>query len=181
MVLAPTVLWAQRKDKLFLTIDVQDAHKPTVKVTNDPEKKSGHLAFKGAAASHATGPEPHSYELDLELFGEVDEEESKVSVGQRYITLVIAKKVRGASSGCGDWTDSWEKVQRLQGGKRCPPTLTGRLTPPPDTAHVQLINHQHVCPLLRRTRTARSTGRACSRPRARRPPTSRSTGALCCT
>eukprot|EP00889_Picochlorum_renovo_P001167 jgi/Picre1/28197/NNA_003603.t1 len=71
----PNVLWAQRSGLLYLTIDVQDCKDPEVHVTNDSEKKSGRVVFKGKAHSHATGPEEHEYELDLELFDEINPEE----------------------------------------------------------------------------------------------------------
>ena len=33
----PNVLWAQSKDKIFFTIDVQEAERPQVKLDNDSE------------------------------------------------------------------------------------------------------------------------------------------------
>lgn len=63
--LVPTVEWAQRKDVVFLTIDLQDCKDPTIKITNH------NLSFAGVGKSHATGSEPHEYKLDLELFAEV--------------------------------------------------------------------------------------------------------------
>ena len=41
----PNVLWAQRSDKVYLTIDVQEAEKPQVKLEND-ESGHGHVLFK---------------------------------------------------------------------------------------------------------------------------------------
>ena len=48
---------------------------------------------RGKAKSHATGAEAHEYELNLELNGPVDPEQSKISVTPRHVVLVIAKKV----------------------------------------------------------------------------------------
>lgn len=53
MPLQPTVLWAQRSDRLFITIDLQDCKDP--KVTLDGEGEHGKLSFRGHAHSHATG------------------------------------------------------------------------------------------------------------------------------
>lgn len=143
MPLQPTVLWAQRKDRLFLTIDLQDCKDP--KVTLDSDDNHGTVSFRGHATSHATGalskrnnfvkfllsinrnsssevclivaelcsfelrlrcvwillsscghnsagPEEHSYILDLQLYGPIDKEDTKISQTDRTILLVIAKK-----------------------------------------------------------------------------------------
>lgn len=95
MVRLPQVLWAQQSDRLFLTIDLQDSKDPQIKLNNDSEKKCGTVFFDGAAKSTATGPELHEYKLDLELFGEVDPDESKISRKDRSVVLVIAKKEQG--------------------------------------------------------------------------------------
>jgi hypothetical protein len=68
MALVPKVQWAQRKDKLYVTIDLQDVLEPKVDISNDAEGKFGRVAFKGIGRSHATGVEKHEYSLDLELF-----------------------------------------------------------------------------------------------------------------
>ena len=47
---------------------------------------------RGRAKSHALGQETHDYDLDLELYGSVDQNSSKISVTARHIVLVIAKK-----------------------------------------------------------------------------------------
>lgn len=51
--------------------------RPRCSITNDAAAKAGKLTFRGSAVSHATGPEAHSYQLDLELYGEVDESDIK--------------------------------------------------------------------------------------------------------
>lgn len=91
----PNVLWAQRSGLLYLTIDVQDCKDPEVHVTNDSEKKSGRVVFKGKAHSHATGPEEHEYELDLELFDEINPGDVKQHSTDRTISLFIGKKEEG--------------------------------------------------------------------------------------
>ncbi len=52
---SPGVQWAQRADKLYLNIDVQDSKDPEVKLDNDEGQKAGKLTFRGMATSHATG------------------------------------------------------------------------------------------------------------------------------
>lgn len=68
MALVPKVQWAQRADRLYLTIDLQDAKEPKVDISNDAEGKFGKVTFKGEGRSHATGAEKHQYSLDLDLY-----------------------------------------------------------------------------------------------------------------
>lgn len=84
------MLWAQRSDRLLLTIDLQDCKDPKVSLDNDD--KHGKLSFRGNAHSHATGPDENAYVLDLELFGPIDKEDTKISQTDRTILLVIAKQ-----------------------------------------------------------------------------------------
>ncbi|KAL4423659.1 hypothetical protein ABPG75_000960 [Micractinium tetrahymenae] len=91
-VLSPTVLWAQRADRLLLTIDLQNCKDPQISISNDAAAKAGKLTFRGSAVSHATGPEAHTYQLDLQFYGEIDESDIKQHTTERTITLVIAKK-----------------------------------------------------------------------------------------
>jgi len=91
----PNVLWAQRSGLLYLTIDVQDCKDPEISVSNDADKKCGRVVFKGKAHSHATGPEEHQYELDLELFDEINQDDVKQHRTDRTITLFIGKKEEG--------------------------------------------------------------------------------------
>lgn len=42
------------------------------------------------------GPEEHQYVLELELYGEVDQDDIKMATTARTVTLVIAKKEEGA-------------------------------------------------------------------------------------
>lgn len=50
------------------------------------------LCCRGRAKSHALGQQTHDYDLDLKLYGAVDQDSSKISVTARHIVLVIAKK-----------------------------------------------------------------------------------------
>ncbi|BDA41642.1 probable co-chaperone protein p23-1 [Coccomyxa sp. Obi] len=91
MALVPKVQWAQRADKLYITIDLQDAKDPKVNISNDAEGKFGKISFRGEGRSHATGLEKHEYALDLDLLKGVNPEESKISVSDRSIFLVVIK------------------------------------------------------------------------------------------
>ncbi|CAL5219392.1 g1216 [Coccomyxa viridis] len=91
MVMVPKAQWAQRKDVIYLTIDLQDVRDPKIDISNDATSKHGKVSFKGEGKSHATGDEKHQYALDIELFGEVSPDESKYSVSGRKIVLVVAK------------------------------------------------------------------------------------------
>ena len=53
MPLTPQLLWAQRSDRLYITIDLQDCKDPTVEL--DSDEQHGKLTFRGHAHSHATG------------------------------------------------------------------------------------------------------------------------------
>jgi hypothetical protein len=80
----PTVLWSQRKDKIFLTIDVQDAKEPKVEVKN--AEGHGTLVFSGKAGSDSS-----LYELTLNFLKEVDADNSKINITPRNVVLVVAK------------------------------------------------------------------------------------------
>ena len=72
--------WAQRKDRLFITIDVQDCKNPNVDLQAD-----GHLKFTGEAKET-------QYEIDLQLWGECIVDDSKWNFKGRSVLLSIAKK-----------------------------------------------------------------------------------------
>ncbi|KAK9908954.1 hypothetical protein WJX75_005142 [Coccomyxa subellipsoidea] len=91
MALVPKVQWAQRADRLYLTIDLQDVKDPKVDISNDAEGKYGKITFRGEGKSHATGVEKHQYTLDLDLYQDVDPDQSKISVSDRSIFLIIIK------------------------------------------------------------------------------------------
>lgn len=78
----PEVKWAQRSDKLYITIELPDAHNPKVKLEAD-----GKFTF-----SATTGQEQTHYELDFYLYDRVNAEESKISVGLRNIIYIVKKE-----------------------------------------------------------------------------------------
>lgn len=77
----PPVTWAQRRDKVFLTINVEDGK--DAKIDLDGNK----LHFQ----AHG-GPEGQSYEVTIEFFKEINPETSKYTVLSRNIPMVIMKK-----------------------------------------------------------------------------------------
>ncbi|ESW35096.1 hypothetical protein PHAVU_001G206400 [Phaseolus vulgaris] len=91
----PEVKWAQRVDKVFVTVQLADSKNAKVDLT--PE---GVFTFSGSA-----GSEDHQYELKLELFEKVNVEESKINVGVRSIFCVVQKAEIG-------W---WKRFLRAEG------------------------------------------------------------------
>ncbi|XP_043689033.1 co-chaperone protein p23-1-like isoform X2 [Telopea speciosissima] len=75
----PTVKWAQRSDKIYLTVELPDAK--DVKVKLEPEGRFIFSATKDGIP----------YEVDIELYDKINVEESKVSSGVRNIVYVIKK------------------------------------------------------------------------------------------
>ncbi|KAJ1402349.1 HSP20-like chaperone [Sesbania bispinosa] len=73
----PEVKWAQRLDKVYITVQLPDSKNAKVDLTPD-----------GIFTCSATaGSEDHLYELKLELF----DKESKINVGVRGIFTVVQK------------------------------------------------------------------------------------------
>jgi len=60
----PEVVWAQRSDRVFMTIDLADAKDVKVEYTSE-----GKLTF-----SATVGPEDLAYSLDFDLFGGINVE-----------------------------------------------------------------------------------------------------------
>lgn len=78
----PEVKWAQRSDKLYITIELPDANNPKVKLEPD-----GKFTF-----SATTGQEQTYYELDFYLYDRVNVGESKISIGLRHIFCIVKKE-----------------------------------------------------------------------------------------
>ncbi|KVH94471.1 hypothetical protein Ccrd_003467 [Cynara cardunculus var. scolymus] len=75
----PEVKWAQREDKVFITVllaDTKDA-----KVNLAPE---GVFTFSATAGTH-------QYDLKLELFDKVNVDESKINTGERSVFCILEK------------------------------------------------------------------------------------------
>ena len=95
----PSVMWAERKDKLFITIDVPDCADAKVDIAED-----GKLTFKGTG-----GTEKQQYEVALELLKPVNSKDSKIAITPRNIFLIVQK------------TESGPYWGRLLAGKGKPP------------------------------------------------------------
>ena len=84
--LQPQLLWAQRKDKLYLTVDLQDCESPDVKLTN--EDGVGKFDFKGTAKGS-------QYELTCQLYAEIDPDDVQIANTARHVFLMVPKKEEG--------------------------------------------------------------------------------------
>ncbi|KAG6516633.1 hypothetical protein ZIOFF_027102 [Zingiber officinale] len=91
----PEIKWAQRIDKVYITVQLPDAR--DVKVNLEPD---GIFNFSATA-----GVSNNFYELKLELFDKVNKEESKINIGVRSIFCVIEKAEQ-------QW---WKKLLRGEG------------------------------------------------------------------
>lgn len=101
MSLHPEIIWAQRSDKLFVTVELPDAKDS--KVDLDPD---GKFSFSAKA-----GPNDQQYEASLELFEHINVEKSKTIKGSRHIICMIEKAEKG-------W---WPRLLKAAG--RSPPFL----------------------------------------------------------
>jgi hypothetical protein len=79
----PIIKWAQRKDCLYITIDVVHTEKPTIEIIDGKK-----LKYIGTSASK-------KYAFEIELHDEVVKEESKYTLDSRNIFLNIKKKTSG--------------------------------------------------------------------------------------
>ncbi|KAJ8898608.1 hypothetical protein K2173_004221 [Erythroxylum novogranatense] len=91
----PEVKWAQRVDKVFITVSLPDSK--NAKVNLDPEGVFTFSANAGADSNH--------YELKLDLHDKVNVEESKINIGVRNIFCILEKAEKG-------W---WKKLLRGDG------------------------------------------------------------------
>ncbi|BAU01682.1 hypothetical protein VIGAN_11096500 [Vigna angularis var. angularis] len=80
----PEVLWAQRSDKVYLTVALPDAKDVSVKC--EPQ---GWFSFS------ASGVQDESYSFSLELYGSIEPEGCKTKSGLRNILCSIQKGEKG--------------------------------------------------------------------------------------
>ena len=78
----PTLKWAQRKDKLYITINVVHSKKPTIEIKGKKMKYEGTDGTK-------------NYSFEIELYDEIDTENSKYTLDTRNIFLNLKKKKSG--------------------------------------------------------------------------------------
>ncbi len=79
----PILKWAQRKDRLFITISVVHSKKPIVDLTDGKRIK-----YQGTDGTV-------NYAFDIELYDEISKEESKYTLESRNIFLNLKKKTSG--------------------------------------------------------------------------------------
>jgi len=77
----PAVVWAQRKDKVFLTVKLEGCVDPTVEI------KDTTLYFKGKGGTSKT-----DHEVLMEFNKEIDPETSKYQSTGREIAFILMKK-----------------------------------------------------------------------------------------
>ncbi|KAJ8561433.1 hypothetical protein K7X08_027623 [Anisodus acutangulus] len=77
----PAVKWAQRSDKLFITVEL-----PDVKYVKQKLEPEGKFSFSATA-----GADNVPYEVDIDLFDKIDVDESKSSITSRNICYLIKK------------------------------------------------------------------------------------------
>lgn len=80
----PEVLWAQRSDKVYLTIALPDARDISVKCEGE-----------GLFSFSAVGVQGGSFDFSLELFGNIVPEGCKTKAGLRNIICSIQKEEKG--------------------------------------------------------------------------------------
>lgn len=76
----PRVLWAQRKDIVYITFEVFEVKDEKIEINDNVIKFYGVRGSDGA-----------KFAVSLELFGAIDAGKSKFNVGQREVSLILAK------------------------------------------------------------------------------------------
>lgn len=96
----PEFLWAQRKDQIFLTINIPNLKKEQASISLTDE---GRVYFKGSAGN--VGHE-EEYVLDIVLFKPIKAEQSQHKITDRSITFKIIK---------GDAGPYWDRLFKAEG------------------------------------------------------------------
>ncbi len=79
----PTLKWAQRKDRLYITILVVHTKKPTIDIIDNKK-----LKYSGTDGEK-------NYSFEIELYDEILKDESKYNLEARNIFLNLKKKTPG--------------------------------------------------------------------------------------
>ena len=82
----PLVLWAQRADKIFLTIELEDCTNPEVKLEKE------RLYFKGKSTSIQQDADHREHEVTIDFYKPINVDESKHSVRARGTEFIIFKE-----------------------------------------------------------------------------------------
>lgn len=81
-----SVLWAQRADKIFLTLQVQDCESPDIRL------EKGKLFFRGKSDSIQKDADHSIHELTIEFYKSINVDKSKHIILARGIEFVIIKE-----------------------------------------------------------------------------------------
>jgi len=84
MSLTPNVIWAQRKETVYLKIDLQDVQNQKIELNEDDS------SFSFTATSNSK-----PYALNFRFYGKVNKKDSKISVTGRAVELQIKKAQSG--------------------------------------------------------------------------------------
>ncbi|KNC53040.1 uncharacterized protein AMSG_09332 [Thecamonas trahens ATCC 50062] len=79
------IKWAQRKDRVFLTIALQDVKDEKISLTDEK------LEFEAVA-----GTDSQSYKADIEFFEAIDAEKSSFVVRPRQVEFLLMRKEEGS-------------------------------------------------------------------------------------
>jgi hypothetical protein len=82
--LTPSAIWAQRNDRIYLTIQVEDCKNPQIVLEEDKIRFTG----KG-------GAQQAEYDLTIELYDKINPSESKYTVLPRNIPMILIRKESG--------------------------------------------------------------------------------------
>lgn len=82
--LSPTVLWAQRTNEIYITVQLSDAK--DVKTNLTPSS----LSFSGISGGN-------SYAFTLDFVGKINVEESKEHISDRVIAFILSKEEKEAA------------------------------------------------------------------------------------
>lgn len=93
----PEILWAQRSDKVYLTVELPDAKNAQVKLEED-----GRFTFTATSKDA-------KYETELQLYGRVKVDKSKINEGRRHTFCIIEKEDKA-------W---WQRLLKKEG--KAPP------------------------------------------------------------
>jgi len=81
--LTPTVVWAQRRDQIFVNIDLQDVKNEKILLEKDK------LSFLGSSNGK-------QYNVELDFHGEIDPSKSRYAVKPRSVEFILVRKEAGA-------------------------------------------------------------------------------------
>jgi len=82
----PSVEWAQRNDKLYVTVFIEDVNRPNVEMTDDK------LIIKGTGGQASKVQE---YECEIEFYKPINSEACKRNVSGRFLSFMIPKQDTG--------------------------------------------------------------------------------------